>query len=1679
MAILTGTAANDTLTGTATDDTLDGLAGADKLIGGNGNDTYIVDRKDDLVSELANQGEDRLLAAISVTLGLNVERLELMNGAITGTGNTLNNEIAGNFSNNTLDGGTGNDFIQGGNGNDKLIGGTGNDELYGDGGADLLQGGAGDDHLTADASTGNDTLEGGLGNDVYTVFRAATVVTELANQGIDGIRSGVSFDLSLNGVNVENLLITVNDGSGTGNALNNSIAALNGKNVLSGGDGDDTLNGGTGTDTLNGGNGNDLLIGGTDNDLLVGGAGHDLYLFDDDIDIIDELAGGGTDTVLSYFNLSLEDYANVENLALQGDSNIDGVGNTVANVITGNIGRNALEGREGNDTLNGGGGNDFLFGDAGNDSMVGGAGDDFFTVDSLADKIVENANGGTDTISLSNLASYTLGANIERLNLNDSGITGIGNTLNNTISGGIGANTLDGGTGNDFLAGASGNDLLLGGAGNDSLSGGDNNDQLKGGLGNDTYYIDGGTDVVVELAAQGTDEIDTGFSFDLNSADGANIENLIFFGSANVVGIGNALTNLITGNTGNNSLTGGAGNDTLKGGDGEDTLTGGDGNDVLEGGAEHDTLVGGNGNDIYILEGDDAITEAAGQGIDEVRSESVISLAAAGFENIENARLLTNLSAYIDGNQLANILVGAAGENVLSGFGGNDTLSGGDGDDELNGGDGNDSMTGGKGSDVYIVGHVGDKVTEAANEGEEDTVYSYLSSYILAANVEILRFDDLAGAAVGTGNALANDLTGNSSGNRLDGGIGNDVLAGLMGNDLLIGGTGNDVMNGGDGNDTMNGGIGDDAYYLDSAGDKVTELANQGTDTINFNASFDLSLNAAQVERFILAGSGGAVTLIGNALNNFISAGNNNDSVTGNGGNDELLGGKGNDTLDGGIGNDTLDGGANDDDLIGGLGNDLLLGSGGNDSLEGNDGNDSMSGGAGDDTLAGGLGDDSYAFVDDTDTIVEAAGQGIDTLNSEVAIDLAPAALANIENAILRTDANFSVAGNALANVLTGGDGNNTLSGRDGDDTLNGGLGNDSLFGGTGTDVLFGGLGNDSYVVDSLADKVNEVAGQGIDRVVSSISYTLGLNVENLFIDAAGSVNGTGNTLDNRIDGGIGANVLDGGTGNDWLIGYELDDTLYGGAGDDKLDGGVENDVLNGGIGNDMYYVGSLGSAVNELASQGTDTIIASRSWSLDEIENVENLTLTGSLDFIGTGNGLANFLQGNDGKNILYGGDGDDTLNGGIGIDKLVGNFGNDVYIIGTDADTIVEEANQGIDEIRAEQNFSLFTSYINIERLTLTGSGNFTGEGNNLVNVIVGNSGSNALYGFDGNDTINAGAGNDTLGGGVGNDSLIGGKGDDTYYADSALDKVVEAAGEGFDTLVTDLGAYVLGANVERLMFGGLAGNAVGTGNTLDNLIEGNDGNNKLDGQTGNDTLTGGNGNDTLIGGIGNDSLTGGTGVDVMNGGSGNDTYNVESMSDQVLELANGGTDTVRSNVNFTLSANLENLVLLAGRTGIGNDFNNIITGSGGADTIQGGKGNDSLFGDSSGDNISGGDGNDLIEGGVGADTLQGGAGNDTFLYRLTNIIDPIGGDIIVGFETGKDRIDLTDLFSDFDILSTDAFLDDYLRLQVSGGNTVLQFDSDAGTDTFVTLATFQGVTNVVTADLIFPVIAESAPV
>ena len=179
---------------------------------------------------------------------------------------------------------------------------------------------------------------------------------------------------------------------------------------------------------------------------------------------------------------------------------------------------------------------------------------------------------------------------------------------------------------------------------------------------------------------------------------------------------------------------------------------------------------------------------------------------------------------------------------------------------------------------------------------------------------------------------------------------------------------------------------------------------------------------------------------------------------------------------------------------------------------------------------------------------------------------------------------------------MSGGAGNDSLSGGAGNDVLDGGSGNDTLNGGAGVDTMTGGVGNDTYTVDNVGDVVLENVNEGTDKVNSSISYTLGANVENLTLTGSAAINGTGNALDNIITGNTGANVLAGGAGND------------------------------------TYVVDNVGDVVTENVGEGNDTVQSSISWTL--AANLEALTLTGTTAINGSGNALDNVITGNAGNN-------------------------------------------------------------------------------------------------------------------------------------------------------------------------------------------------------------------------------------------------------------------------------------------------------------------------------------------------------------------------------------------------------------------------------------------------------------
>jgi Ca2+-binding RTX toxin-like protein len=1656
-----GNSLGNLIIGNAGDNLLDGGTGPDTLLGGDGNDTYLVDSSSDVIVEQTDQGIDTIIASVSITLDQNIENLTLVGeDDLVAIGNSLNNLLVGTSGNNTLDGGLGSDTMMGAGGDDLFYvdesgdvviedANNGNDTVYttisytlddavenlvltgqtdlsgmGNAGDNRITGNSGDNLL--DGQDGNDTLLGGQGNDIYIVNSIFDVVTENANEGTDTVYTNLSYTL---GNNIENLLLTDSDViSGTGNAMNN---------VITGNDSDNTLDGGLGDDTLEGGGGNDL------------------YWVDSAADVITEEAGAGIDSISSSVSYTLSAY--VENLTLTGSANLNATGNELDNTLLGNTGNNTLDGQSGDDT------------------MAGGAGDDLYVVDSADDVIMENANEGTDTVLSS--VSLTLGDNLETLILTGGNATSaLGNSLNNSITGNSGNNTLDGGQGNDTLAGGLGDDVYLvtsttdtlvenagegidtiqssvsytladyfehliltgvddmsgvgnndnneitGNEGNNTLDGALGIDTLEGGQGDDVYVVDSITDTLVELDNEGDDSVVSTVSYTL----GNQIENLILADTTDLAGAGNSLNNRVTGNIGNNTLDGAAGSDTL---------------------------IGALGDDVYIVDNvGDLVIENSNEGLDTIQTAMNYTLGA----NIENLVLTGITSVNGTGNSLNNLVTGNSGNNILSGDEGQDTLAGGDGDD------------------TYVLAVDTDNIIEL-EDGGTDTVQAVMS-YTLGAQLENLV---LAGAenTSATGNTANNMLTGNSGNNTLDGGIGGD---------------------------TMSGGTGNDTYIVDNQADVIVENTNSGYDVVQATVSYTLSNG---IEDLTLSGSTAAGA--GNELDNVITGNSANNTLGGGAGSDTLVGGDGNDVyqqflgstfgdvIQDSSGTDTLNlsnytlagftptiigdgdlkiflgqgqhitvqhyfdsslaqnagsglietiqlangvslsfvdiklmipanqhlvGTSGNDTLIGGYGNDTLEGLAGNDNLVGGGGDNTLDGGTGADTYTGGDGDDVYV-VDDAGDVIVPDTAGNDTVDSQISYTLG----STLENLILLGSSNLNGTGNSLANQLTGNAGDNRLDG------------------GFGADTMRGGSGNDIYVVDSTSDSVIENPGEGTDTVESSLSLTLGSNLENLLLTGTASLSATGNSINNSLIGNTGNNTLDGGAGTDTMAGgtgndtyfidnitdsiieltgegtdtvvtaiaytlannlenvsitgganiavsgNALDNILSGNNGNNTLDGGLGADTMSSGLGNDVYVVDNAGDVIIENTGEGTDTVQSTLSYTLGN--NLENLILLGSNDSSGTGNTFNNTLTGNSGNN---------TLDGGSGTDTMVGGLGNDTYLVDVTTDVVTENTNEGTDTV---QTGSSYTVGNNIENLVLVGTANINGTGNTLDNSLSGNTGNNNLSGGNGNDTLN---------GGLGNDTMVGGLGDDTYWVDSSTDVVTELTNEGIDTVTASV-SYTLGNYIENLVLSG-SGNSDGTGNSVNNVLTGNSGNNLLNGSTGNDTMI---------------------------GAAGNDTYVVDATGDSIIENANEGTDTVQSSITWTLASNLENLVLTgtSAINGTGNVGNNILTGntginslSGGlgADTLAGGLGNDIYVVDDAGDvvqeaasagtdvvqasinytlgdnlenltltgttdltavgnalnnSIVGNTGNNTLDGGIGNDTLVGGAGNDAYFVDATS--------------------------------------------------------------------------------------------
>ncbi len=851
-AILTGTAAADTLTikfvttidnyqnyygtlrggegddklyGGLSIDTLDGGIGADLMQGGDGSDIYYVDNVGDSVIESNDVfGNDSVFAGISYTLTNYVENLTLTGvEAINATGNNLMNTLSGNAAANTL---------QGLDGNDQLFGGDGTDRL---------EGGLGDDYL--DGQLGNDTLVGGEGNDTYVFGKGS---------GQDIINS---YDLTVGKIDAVQLSTGILPSEVSASRSNNDL-------VLSIAGTTDTLtiqhyfdNGGTtpysveeirfsnyptntvwnlGTVNAMVNNQAPVLVSAIPDMAVVEGKYFQNSVpmtFTDDLDTTASLIYTATLADGSPLPTWLNSYRSGNDLLFYGLPTQSGaISILVTARDSGNLTTSdtfdlvtsyqnlSLTGTNLGEYLEGGTGNDTLSGLGGNDYLYGNEGNDTLNGGVGNDEMYGGLGNDTYVVdSLADLIAEDIGSGIDLVQSSLAWTLG-DNFENLSLTG-----TATNGTGNvldNVLTGNSAVNILIGGAGNDRLIGGAGNDTLKGGLGNDTYVLDVATDIVTENLNEGIDTVETNITFDLTNR--VNVENLTLTGTAAINGTGNTLSNVLVGNGASNTLNGGTG---------------------------IDTLVGGAGNDTYVVDNtSDVVTEQTGEGTDLVQSSATYTLSA----NVENLTLTSTGVINGTGNDLDNVLTGNGAANILTGGAGNDRLIGGLG---------NDTMKGGLGNDTYVVDVATDVITELSSEGI-DTVESNITFDLTnRANVENLT---LMGSIVinGTGNALDNVLTGNGAANTLTGGAGND---------RLIGGLGNDTMKGGTGNDT---------YMVDVATDIITELASEGTDTVESAITFDLT-NRANVENLTLTGTGAANgtgntsanVLIGNSGINSLSGG--------------------------------------------------------------------------------------------------------------------------------------------------------------------------------------------------------------------------------------------------------------------------------------------------------------------------------------------------------------------------------------------------------------------------------------------------------------------------------------------------------------------------------------------------------------------------------------------------------------------------------------------------------------------------------------------------------------------------------------------------------------------------------------------------------------------------------------
>ena len=1271
------------------------------------------------------------------------------------------------------------------------------------------------------------------------------------------------------------------------------------------------------------------------------------------------------------------------------DRYVTGGGN---DVLTGNGGDDFLQARGGIDQMLGGAGNDTIVWTAGdgNDTLIDGGshttGDTLQVLDTAGTDTIQvvtsgstlaGIGGGTanvqdiETVTLNATAGgidtldYTGTATIVSANLATNVLTGFnsvvaGSTIEN-VTGGSAGDTLIGSSGANVINGASGDDQITGAGGNDTLSGGADSDTFNYTVGDGQDTVDGGSAGVTDIdtlniagtAAQETYNINPisgghlGINIeagnaDVDATDGnyeistIEVEEIVITtngGGDNVIVAGDlagtgvaSSTVTVTGDSGNNNFDasgitgtpvrvvfdGAGGTDTLTGGAAGDTLIGGDGSDTLKGGAGNDTIYGGtnlnavdnSATDTVVFDhGPTGYLVTFGAGGTVTITDSNTGDGDEGTDTLTGVELLNFGGTILDLTKAVRLYDNA--DHLIGTF---DTIAGA-----------NTAATADAGSTFTIRVAAGDVNIGAAQ-------------VVISKNITL----DGAGLDITTLKATADTSTsGDARGLFL-------VNSGKTFNvsDLTIDGDGHHIWQSirSYGSGTIDHVHFEDIRFQTSgqpyAGTAIVAFGGTGANVDVSNSTFT-NIGRIGIQYFGIGTTGTA----------------DHNVYTGKGGIDGLdyaieVGGGAhavitNNTVSANTGVATFDNSASAAFLVSTFFNPGTQATFGDNTVT----NSSIGVAIGSNAT-----DSSAVTFQAGNHFVTGVGTGV-TVNGNATA-----------TGTQLVDATFDWDGGAANNSPSGADLADILSGGAGDDTIIGYGGNDTLIGGTGTDTMLGGDGDDTYYANNL-DTVTEGSGvgSGIDEVRSNTSYVLGANVENLtLLEGASGLE----TFENFTPGAI----TDGENG--WKhAGAHDQEVVASGLGSGNAFR-MSSDPSNADFGG-PYTPGLADTAGEPLTTADFDgQFVRFQFRPVNTTPDKSRLEVD-----IGT-------AAGDDRNNFML--IESSALTNGIRIAvaspaNLTGDFGpsgtfpNDRTTLATGIDPTV------VHEIALQV---IYKDGANNDVIRVYLDGKFIGETTTFENYrdFSPETAPHAAHG------VSAEA-NQT-------NRLFFRAGNNGQPEDGAGG---QNAGFLFDNI-----AYGVGA-------------ADGTGNADANVITGNSGNNTLTGMGGNDTLIGGAGVDTFVYAVGDgrDTVDGGTGTDtqVVNGTGAIETFNINAVSASQLGIHVGAGMATLGNAEIVTTA-VEEIVI---NTGNGGDTVNItgsLNGTGVSTstiTVTGGTDGDTVDASAltSAHRIvfNGGDGSDtFISSATSAnDTFNGGAGTGDAVSYASVTVNGVTVNLTTGSATG----------------------------------------------------------------------------